>query len=169
MLHWNSGRKKPVIGSRITAEKCDDASSIREVMSKELTNRIKLGQLRRIRANCWGNYMRKSLVGLMMLGMALTGTANAGDEDKVKPAEEPSAAEAGKEKQFKPPPGFRQRKRGEFVVYCRKQPVMGTRLPAEVCYDEEGIKAMLAAQRDDRDKMDQMRRICAGDASCGGI
>jgi len=113
--------------------------------------------------------MRKSLVGLMMLGMALTGAANAGDEAKVEPAKEASAAEGGKDEQFKPPPGFRQRKRGEFVVYCRKEPVMGTRFPKEACYDEEGIKAMLAAQRDNRDKMDQMRRICAGDASCGGI
>ncbi len=112
--------------------------------------------------------MRNSLVSLVMLGMALTGSANAADEDKVEPAKEASAAEpVKKEEPFKPPPGFRQRKRGEFIVYCRKEPVMGTRFPAEKCYDEEGIKAMLVAQQDQRDKMDQMRRICAGDSTCG--
>ena len=112
--------------------------------------------------------MRNSLVSLVMLGMALSGSANAADEDKVEPAKEASAAEpVKKEEPFKPPPGFRQRKRGEFIVYCRKEPVMGTRFPAEKCYDEEGIKAMLVAQQDQRDKMDQMRRICAGDSTCG--
>lgn len=112
--------------------------------------------------------MRKSLVGLLMLGMALTGTADADDAVKPEPAREASDAEAAKkEEPFKPPPGFRQRKRGEFVVYCRKETVMGTRFASEKCYDEEGIKAMLVAQQDDRDKVDQMRRICAGDSSCG--
>ncbi len=111
--------------------------------------------------------MHKSLVSLVMLGMSLTATAYASDEDKVEPAATASAAEAAKEEEFKPPPGFRQKKRGKFVVYCRKETVMGTRLPVEACYDEEGIKAMLAAQLEDREKVDQMRRICAGDSSCG--
>jgi hypothetical protein len=71
------------------------------------------------------------------------------------------------EKEFVPPDGWRPRKRGEFTVYCRKDQVMGTRFPKETCYDEAGIRAMLAAQAEDREKIDQMRRICAGDSSCG--
>ena len=53
-------------------------------------------------------------------------------------------------------------------MYCRKEyNAKGTRFPTETCYDEAGIRAMLAAQLEDREKVDQMRRICAGDASCG--
>ena len=66
-----------------------------------------------------------------------------------------------------PPDGWRPKKRGNFTVYCRKDQAMGTRFPKETCYDEAGIRAMLAAQLEDREKVDQMRRICAGDASCG--
>jgi len=68
---------------------------------------------------------------------------------------------------FEPPPGWRPKKRGKFIVYCRKQTEKGTRLPKEVCYDEEGIRAMLAAERDDRQNVDQMRRICSSQAACG--
>ena len=77
-----------------------------------------------------------------------------------------AAKAAGKE--FVPPDGWRPKKRGEFTVYCRKEyNAKGTRFPTETCYDEAGIREMLAAQGEDREKVDQLRRICAGDASCG--
>ena len=113
--------------------------------------------------------MRNSLVSLVMLGMALAGTANAADEDKVEPAKEASAAEpVKKEEPFKPPPGCRQRKRGEFIVYCRKEPTSWARaFRRRNATTRKASSAMLVAQQDDRDKMDQMRRICAGDSTCG--
>lgn len=80
-------------------------------------------------------------------------------------------AEAAKpgpdEKAFVPPDGWRPKKRGKFTVYCRKDNVKGTRIPAEICYDEQGIRDMLAEQRDDREKVDQLRRICGSQAACG--
>ena len=84
-------------------------------------------------------------------------------------AEEAPPAAAAKEeaKAFTPPPGWRPKQRGKFTVYCRKQTEKGTRLPKEVCYDEDGIRAMLAAERDDREKVDQMRRICSSQGACG--
>jgi hypothetical protein len=69
---------------------------------------------------------------------------------------------------FVPPDGWRPKKRGKYTVYCRKQVPMGTRVPAEVCHDEIGIRAMLAAQTDDRERADQLRRICGSQAACGG-
>jgi hypothetical protein len=86
-------------------------------------------------------------------------------------AEDPPPAEAVKPEAqaeaFVPPEGWRPKKRGKFTVYCRRQTEMGTRLPKEVCYDEVGIQAMLAAQRDDREKVDQLRRICSSQGHCG--
>ena len=66
------------------------------------------------------------------------------------------------------PPGFKPKKRGKFIVYCKRDAVLGTRMPAERCYDEEGIRAMLRAQAEDREKVDQMRRICGSMEQCGG-
>jgi hypothetical protein len=106
------------------------------------------------------------LIALLLTGPALAGTrAAAEDEKPAEPAEAKADAEADKE--FKPPPGWKKKQRGQYVVYCRKQSVQGTRMPTEKCYDEQGIREMLAAQRDDAQKVDQMRRICATQGACG--
>jgi len=82
-------------------------------------------------------------------------------------AEAPATAAAESERELILPPGFKPKKRGKFVVYCKKDAVLGTRMAAERCYDEEGIRAMLRAQEEDREKVDQMRRICGSMESCG--
>ena len=89
------------------------------------------------------------------------------EQAAAKPEPVPAAAEKAEQEVFVPPDGWRPKKRGNFTVYCRKDQAMGTRFPKETCYDEAGIRAMLAAQIEDREKVDQMRRICAGDTSCG--
>jgi hypothetical protein len=83
-------------------------------------------------------------------------------------AQSPATAAAESERELVLPPGFKPKKRGKFVVYCKKDAVLGTRMAAERCYDEEGIRAMLRAQEEDREKVDQMRRICGSMESCGG-
>ena len=108
--------------------------------------------------------MRQMLAGWAALAVASTAVATAGAADE--PVTEKAAAVA-ETKEFKPPDGWRPRKRGQFTVYCRKDfNAKGTRFPTEVCYDEAGIRAMLEAQRDDREKVDQMRRICGADGGC---
>lgn len=82
-------------------------------------------------------------------------------------ADEPEKAPAADEKPFVPPDGWREKKRGKYTVYCRKESEVGTRFQKETCYDQEGIRAMLAAQQDDREKVDQMRRICGSQDACG--
>jgi hypothetical protein len=66
------------------------------------------------------------------------------------------------------PPGFKPMKRGKFTLYCRKESVMGTRLPAQKCYDEDGIRQLVQSLREEREKIDQMRRICGSMNACGG-
>ena len=122
--------------------------------------------------------MRNLLLSLCLTTLLpLTASVSARAEDEVKPAAaaeaaaKDAAAAAPKAKvddePFTPPPGWREKKRGQYTVYCRKQSVQGTRVPKEVCYDEDGINAMLAAQREDREKVDQMRRVCGSQAACG--
>jgi hypothetical protein len=110
------------------------------------------------------------LILLPFVSLAMVAPAHA--EDEVKPAAATdAAAPAPKAKAddepFTPPPGWRARQRGKFTIYCRKQSEQGTRLPREVCYDEEGIRAMLLAQREDQERVDQMRRVCSSQAACG--
>ena len=103
--------------------------------------------------------MKRNLAFASVVLAALAGIAAAADESAKAPAAE--------EKPFVPPDGWREKKRGKHTVYCRKDTVIGTRFQKETCYDKEGIRAMLAAQQDDRDKVDQMRRICGSQEACG--
>ena len=82
--------------------------------------------------------------------------------------ETPLQAAAEEDEEFKIPPGFRVKKRGQFTLYCHKEEVMGTRFPSEKCYDEAGIHEYLRAQREDQEDVDRIRRICGGDACAGG-
>lgn len=112
--------------------------------------------------------MRFVPVLALALLAALPGTAAVADEpDKAPAAEADTTAAASEEKPFVPPDGWREKKRGKYTVYCRKQSEVGTRFQKETCYDEAGIRAMLAAQQDDREKVDQMRRICGSQDACG--
>ena len=78
-----------------------------------------------------------------------------------------SAVAKADDDDFVLPPGFKPMKRGKFTLYCRKETVMGTRLPAMKCYDEDGIRQMAQSLREEREKIDQMRRICGQQAACG--
>jgi hypothetical protein len=127
--------------------------------------------------------MRKSLIcGCILL--AASGVA-AADEPQEKPA--PAAAEeaatptpapavgiqvaVAEEKAKEPvklPPGFREKKRGKYTVYCRKDVAMGSRFASEKCYDERGLRDYIADQRENQKQVDQMRRICGSMDACGG-
>ena len=112
--------------------------------------------------------MRLVPVLTLALIMALGAAAAVSDEPEKAAAVEPEkTAKAADDGPFVPPDGWREKKRGKYTVYCRKESEVGTRFQKETCYDQEGIRAMLAAQQDDREKVDQMRRICGSQAACG--
>jgi hypothetical protein len=113
--------------------------------------------------------MRATRMTLLILAVLPFAMPPAGSEESTAAdVVTASAAKAAEDREFEPPPGFRTRKRGKFTLYCRKEPVMGTRFPAEKCYDETGIREMLRAQLEDQEKVDQMRRICGNLQACGG-
>ncbi len=123
--------------------------------------------------------MRKSLIcGCILLAAAGRATA---EEPTPPPA--PGAAEAAPapavgiqvavaeekaEEPLKLPPGFREKKRGKYTVYCRKDVAMGSRFASEKCYDERGLRDYIADQRENQKQVDQMRRICGSMDACGG-
>jgi hypothetical protein len=104
--------------------------------------------------------MRIPKFAAVMLPALLLAAPHAfGEEPRAESEDVVAQADEAKEKEFTPPPGFRPRKRGGFTVYCRREEPKGTRFPAEVCYDEQGIREMLQAQREDLEMVDKMRRI----------
>ncbi len=98
----------------------------------------------------------------------LAATPAPGDEKPSTDAPAVQATAVDDQKEIRLPPGFKPKKRGKFVVYCRKESVVGTRFPAEKCYDETGIREYLRAQAEERERVDQMRRICGNLETCGG-
>ena len=104
----------------------------------------------------------------LLLAAPIAGSGEPAAENAV-PAEAAAASAVAKadDDDFVLPPGFKPMKRGKFTLYCRKETVMGTRLPAMKCYDEDGIRQMAQSLREEREKIDQMRRICGQQAACG--
>lgn len=78
-------------------------------------------------------------------------------------ATEPAAQDAGEkpEPEFKPPPGYKIKTRGDKVVYCRKELVEGTRFTKDRCYDKVQLKEIESLREQQQREMDQRRRICA--------
>ena len=99
---------------------------------------------------------------------ATTAAPAADNPTDANPADAAASAVAkGDDDDFALPPGFKPMKRGKFTLYCRKESVMGTRLPTQKCYDEDGIRQLVQLLREERERIDQMRRICSQQGACG--
>ena len=84
-------------------------------------------------------------------------------------AESPTAAEVKPDEAFTPPPGYRQKKRGKKMVYCKKDLESGTRFASEICYDEEQLREMQRSREIEKTAFDQSRRLtCSNPDSCAG-
>jgi hypothetical protein len=77
-----------------------------------------------------------------------------------------NVADAGEDKPFTPPPGFKTKKRGELVLYCIRDSTVGTRFKTEKCFDEDQVRDYLAAQEENKRDMDRIRSTCANAAVC---
>lgn len=84
-------------------------------------------------------------------------------------ATEPAAQDKGEkaEPEFKPPPGYKPKTRGDKVVYCRKELIEGTRFTKDRCYDKVQLKEIESLMEQQRREMDQRRRICPNPTACG--
>ena len=121
----------------------------------------------------------RSLTPAILLAL-LCGTAAAQDSDSAignetltadqaqDKAESATAAEAKEPDVFAPPPGYRVRKRGNKVVYCKKDMESGTRFASERCYDEAQLKALELEREKEQADFDQSRRVCSLQGQCGG-
>jgi hypothetical protein len=65
------------------------------------------------------------------------------------------------DEEFKPPPGFKTKKRGELVLYCIRDSTVGTRFKTEKCYDEAQMRDYLAAQQENKRDIERVRNTCS--------
>lgn len=83
-------------------------------------------------------------------------------------AESATAAEAKEPEVFAPPPGYKAKKRGKKVVYCKKSMESGTRFGSERCYSETQLREMENSHEQDQTNFDQSRKVCSNLEACGG-
>jgi len=121
--------------------------------------------------------MSKSLGLIVIMLAALTAHAQetavgadtpaAADVPAGKAAVTATSSEAApKVEEFKPPPGFKTKKRGEIVLYCMKDSTVGTRFKTEKCYDEEQMREYLLALEIQKRDIDRIRSTCSSAAVC---
>src|SRR5688572_21215363 len=92
-----------------------------------------------------------------------TETEPAGD----KPEMTAKASEAAPgDDDFKPPLGFKTKKRGELVLYCMRDSTVGTRFKTEKCYDETQMREYLHALEVQKRDIDRIRSTCATGSVC---
>lgn len=88
------------------------------------------------------------------------------DPEASQPAAESKRA-AEETIEFKSPPGFRPRKHGDVMLYCRREAVLGSRFKAEKCYDQAGVKELLRAEREKSEMMDRIQNCAVGSCPAG--
>jgi hypothetical protein len=86
--------------------------------------------------------------------------------DEPAAVEKPAKEAAAEVKEFKPPPGFATKKRGNVTLYCVKDSTVGTRFKTEKCYNETQIHEYLAAQEENKRNVDRIRNTCGGGPAC---
>ncbi|MEX0735064.1 MAG: hypothetical protein WD944_05830 [Steroidobacteraceae bacterium] len=114
-----------------------------------------------------------TLVMSLTAAVAIAQESTIGNETsaaaQVKDETETAAAvEAEEEKEeFKPPAGFRAKKRGDTILYCIQDSTVGTRFKTEKCYDEAQMKDYLLAREQNSRDFDQRRSVCQNPRACG--
>jgi hypothetical protein len=127
--------------------------------------------------------MRRILLSAVLLILGayaswpLVPSAAAADEPAAAPAAAPAvgaqpagtpAAPVAAVHEFKPPPGYKTRKRGDETVYCRSRAVLGTRLKSEECHTQAELDAIDKAMRASQEDMQQRARMCGTGSMCTG-
>jgi len=93
--------------------------------------------------------------------------APSADKSVDKAAESATAAATDKrDEPFTPPPGFQAKKRGDLVLYCKRDTTVGTRFKTEKCYDEAQLREYLLALEMQQQDVDRIRATCGGGTVC---
>lgn len=99
---------------------------------------------------------------LMLAILISFATVPAIAQDSEKPVKE----EVKVEKEYKPPPGYKTRHRGDKTIYCRKATEIGSRFAVEKCFTEEQLEIELERIAAAKEEFERGRRVCSSATVC---
>lgn len=120
--------------------------------------------------------------GLLFLasGVAIARASPSSDEtpatDSAKPAKadaRPAAATTAAtgirpgEMEDRLPPGFKVKRRGQYVMYCKSETPIGTRFRQETCLDDAQMRDYLIWLQENKAEIDRIRATCSTKKACG--
>ncbi len=71
------------------------------------------------------------------------------------------------EDELKVPIGWQKKTRGKYVLYCKKETPMGSRIPGLTCYDELNMRNYMLALQESKQSVDRIRNTCGNVCVCG--
>jgi hypothetical protein len=77
------------------------------------------------------------------------------------------AMKEGEQKEFVPPPGYKERLEGGKRHYCTKVVVLGSRFPKEDCRTQAELEQIEFAKGAMHGALSQRQGICSSAAGCG--
>ena len=125
---------------------------------------------------------RKRYFPLLLLLVATVGFASPPDED-TKGADSPTSAnptmtigdeanavveqDAAQEAKFRTPPGYKKKKRGDKIMYCRSETPIGTRFAQEYCFTQNQLERIEKSKQGMQDDLAMRQRMCTTQTACG--
>jgi hypothetical protein len=86
-------------------------------------------------------------------------------------AQEPAAADVASASvegaKFNLPPGFKPKKRGKYILYCKTDTPIGSRFKSETCFDDAQMRDYLVWLQENKRDIDRIRATCANLCACG--
>jgi len=76
-------------------------------------------------------------------------------------------AETSEPREMKLPPGFKKKKRGKFMLYCKTDTTTGSRFTFERCYDDAQLRDYMLALEENKRDIDRIRNTCSNICTCG--
>jgi hypothetical protein len=127
--------------------------------------------------------MREGLIVCVLClasGVAWAGAGLTGDEtpaaDAARPVKAESEAAAARtaagglkpgEMENRLPPGFKVKRRGQYVVYCKSETPIGTRFKQVRCLDDAQMRDYLIWLQENKAEVDRIRATCSTKKACG--
>lgn len=68
---------------------------------------------------------------------------------------------------FKPPSGYKATKLGAETLYCKKEKILGSIFPTEICLSEDELKEVERRSEGMRLNKQKASGVCGGAGSCG--
>src|SRR6188768_2106152 len=112
------------------------------------------------------------LAVILWTGAPVDGSGATGGEPPSSTAavDRPAAAieaDANKPQEVTLPPGFKKKKRGKYILYCKTESTTGSRFTFERCLDDAQLRDYILALQENKRDLDHIRSTCANICTCG--